>query len=215
MIRFESHYNAQTEWNEIKKTVKQKIVSYLDRWNKVSQPELVPPKKSLGKKYGIPKTIRQKRTFSFDDDPNRKATDSAHATLTIGKRKAPTEIDDLETNMIANETSWIVSQELILSDLEKISQRNDSLIQVESMGLLTDENQKILNKLIKQQQQNTSDLKRLQSRQRASMRLRERKKRYVEQLCIVNPVVADELTKVFRSVTTTKYNTNANRSRLS
>jgi hypothetical protein len=69
------------------------------------------------------------------------------------------------------------------------------------MGLLTAENQKTLKKLIEQKQQRTNDLKRLQAKQRASTRYRERKKRHIEQLCVSNPDVAVELAKVFRPTT--------------
>jgi hypothetical protein len=69
------------------------------------------------------------------------------------------------------------------------------------MGLLTAENQKTLKKLIDQKQQRTNDLKRLQAKQRASIRYRERKKRHVEKLCASNPDVAAELSKVSRPST--------------
>jgi hypothetical protein len=135
------------------------------------------------------------------------------------------EIDDLEAELLEKEKSWIVRsaekaaakktessaeddinkiktpvQKTVLEDLTEISQRIENLIQVKSMGLLTAENQKQLKKLIDQKEQRTADLKRLQSRQRASMRYRERKKRYVEQLCVSNPDVATELSKVCRPI---------------
>ncbi|CAF4536559.1 unnamed protein product, partial [Rotaria magnacalcarata] len=69
------------------------------------------------------------------------------------------------------------------------------------MGLLTAENQKTLKKLVEQKKRRTTDLKRLQSKQRASIRYRERKKRRVEQLCASNPEVAAELSKVIRPTT--------------
>jgi len=90
------------------------------------------------------------------------------------------------------------AQESVLKDLKEISERIANLIQVKSMGLLTAENQKTLKKLIEQKKQRTTDLKRLQSKQRASTRYRERKKRRVEQLCAANPEVAAELSKIFR-----------------
>ena len=129
----------------------------------------------------------------------------------------------MEAELLAKEKSWIVrsaekvakkkaqaaanaeadktktpAQETVLKDLTEISERIANLIQVKSMGLLTAENQKKLKKLIQQKQDRTSDLKRLQSRQRASTRYRERQKRHIEQLCASNPEVATELSQVFR-----------------
>ncbi|CAF4897307.1 unnamed protein product, partial [Rotaria magnacalcarata] len=59
-------------------------------------------------------------------------------------------------------------QETVLKDLQQISERIENLIQVKSMGLLTAENQKTLKKLVEQKKRRTTDLKRLQSKQRAS-----------------------------------------------
>ncbi|CAF1273702.1 unnamed protein product [Adineta steineri] len=206
--------------------VKKKIVEYLDMWNKAGQPELTPSKKTPNKKDSASKTSAKKRTLSPDndhqnDDPNRKLNFTSPVTPTSNKRKALIEIDDLESELTTNEQSWIMrsaeklaakkkietpesekikapAQESILSDLNEISERIDNLIQVKSMGLLTAENQKKLKKLIEQKQQRSSDLKRLQSRQRASARFREKKKREVEKLCATNPIAAVELSKVFR-----------------
>jgi hypothetical protein len=137
------------------------------------------------------------------------------------------EIDEMDEEIIAKEKPWIILsaekaakkkaktpvkteddkiktpvQETVLSDLKEISERIANLIQVKSMGLLTSDNQRTLKKLIEQKQKRTTDLKRLQSKQRASTRYRERKKRRVEQLCAANPDVAAELSKVFRPTAT-------------
>ena len=93
------------------------------------------------------------------------------------------------------------AQQSILNDLTEISQRIENLVQVKNMGLLTAENQKTLKKLMVQKQERMSDLKRLQSKQRASTRYRERQKRHIEQLCVSNPEVAAELSKVSRPTT--------------
>jgi len=69
------------------------------------------------------------------------------------------------------------------------------------MGLSTPDNQRTLKKLIEQKKSRTADLKRLQSKQRASTRYRERKKRRVEELCSQNPDVALELSKIYRPTT--------------
>jgi hypothetical protein len=212
--------------------VQKKTTQYLDMWNKAGRPELPPSKKTPTKKDGTSRSNSRKRTFSSDDDkqnddPNYDSNSVEPVTPTSAKRKALIEIDDLEADLLAKEKSWIVRsaekaaakkkadaateaekvkapvQESVLNELKQISERIENLIQVKSMGLLTAENQKKLKKLIEQKQQRTTDLKRLQARQRASTRYRERQKRHVEQICVTNPAAAAELSKVFRPTTTT------------
>lgn len=148
-------------------------------------------------------------------------------TPTFSKRRNTQSTEEMDEETLAKEKPWIArsnqkaakkkaqaqakaaakaeedkirtpAQEAVLKDLKEISERIANLIQVKSMGLLTPENQKTLKKLIEQKKQRTTDLKRLQSKQRASTRYRERKKRRVEQLCATNPEVAAELSKIFR-----------------
>lgn len=224
----ESHHNAQTEWNEIKKDqdlVQEKISQYLAKWNNAGRPE-TPPKKTSKQKSITPKRNSQKRTFSSDDDtqnddPNiiklkTPTSSKRQATSSTGlielddelklKEKSPT-INSTETtpkktvrtpNSEKNKTP---AQETILNDLTTISERIENLIQVKSMGLLTAENQRTLKKLIEQKKERTANLKRLQARQLASTRYREKQKRNIEKLCISNPEIATEFSQVFRSST--------------
>ncbi|CAF1599177.1 unnamed protein product [Rotaria sp. Silwood1] len=179
-----------------------------------------------GKKGSTKNKITRKRTHSSEDeDPNYDPDIVETETPTFSKRKN-TSTDDMDAETLAKEKPWIArsnekaakkkaqaqakaakvendkiktpAQESVLKDLKEISERIANLIQVKSMGLLTPENQKTLKKLIEQKKQRTTDLKRLQSKQRASTRYRERKKRRVEQLCASNPEVAAELSKIFR-----------------
>ncbi|CAF1956312.1 unnamed protein product [Rotaria magnacalcarata] len=209
--------------------VKQKITEYLDIWNKTGQSEHESsPKKSPNKSNTTtPKRSSRKRNFSSDDDeqnrdPNYDPNIVEAVTPTFSRRKASIETDEI----VEKEKSWILLsaekaakkkarataqteadkikapvQETVLKDLQQISERIENLIQVKSMGLLTAENQKTLKKLVEQKKRRTTDLKRLQSKQRASIRYRERKKRRVEQLCASNPEVAAELSKVIRPTT--------------
>ncbi|CAF0723111.1 unnamed protein product [Rotaria sp. Silwood1] len=235
MARCVSHQSAQTEWNQIKKDenfVKQKITEYLDLWNKAGQPEREPSSKKLHKKKnGTPKNDSRQQNFSSDDDEQNRDPNSIEClTPTSSKRKLSVELDELESELLEKEKSWIMrsaekvakkkaqtigkspqsdtekvktpAQESVLKDLNEISQRIANLIQVKSMGLLTAENQKTLKKLIEQKQKRTGDLKRLQSKQRASTRYREKQKRQVEKLCASNPQIAVELSKAFRPPTT-------------
>lgn len=174
-----------------------------------------------------PKKSTRKRTHSSDDeDPNYDPNVVESETPTFSKRKNQVNEEEMDAETLAKEKPWVArsnekaakkkaqaqakaekieidkirtpAQESVLKDLKEISERIANLIQVKSMGLLTAENQKTLKKLIEQKKQRTTDLKRLQSKQRASTRYRERKKRRVEQLCAANPEVAAELSKIFR-----------------
>ena len=181
-----------------------------------------------GKKGPTKKNTRKRTHSSEDDDPNYDPNVVESETPTFTKRKSQS-IEEMDAETLAKEKPWIArsnakaakkkaqaqaraakaesekiktpAQESVLKDLQEISERIANLIQVKSMGLLTAENQKTLKKLIEQKKQRTTDLKRLQSKQRASTRYRERKKRRVEQLCATNPEVAAELSKIFRPAT--------------
>jgi hypothetical protein len=177
------------------------MAEYLEKWNQAGRPERESPPK---KKGGTPKKSPKKRTYSSDDDnQNDDPAIVAPVTPTL-KRKASMEsikmdgeIDD-ESEM---DKSKAPAQELVLQDLTEISERIGNLIQVKNMGLLTGELQKQLKKLLEQKQQRTNELKRLQAKQRAQTRYRERKKRCVEQLCVSHPDVAAELSKIFKPIT--------------
>mgnify|MGYP006892775658 FL=1 len=181
-----------------------------------------------GKKSAAKKTSRKRAHSSDDDDhdPNYDPDVVETETPTFSKRRSQINEEDMDPETLAKEKPWIArsnekaakkkaqaqaqaakvesekiktpAQEAVMKDLKEISERIANLIQVKSMGLLTAENQKTLKKLIEQKKQRTTDLKRLQSKQRASTRYRERKKRRVEQLCAANPEVAAELSKIFR-----------------
>ncbi len=192
--------------------MKRKIAEYLEKWKKSGRPERAPSaKKSPIKKGGTPKKDFQNRTFSSDDDvQNDDPNIIKSITPTTSKSKASIDIIEIDNEISAKEKkspSPIQSdaekikapvQGSVLKDLTEITQRIESLVQIKSMGLLTPENHRTLKKLIEQKEQRTNDLKRLQARQRASTRYRERQKQRVEQLCVSNPDIAAELSKVIR-----------------
>ena len=162
--------------------MKRKITEYLDQWNRAGRPELEPSRKSSRKKDGTPKQDFQKRTFSSGDDTQN--ADPNTITPTPSKRKPSIEIIEIDDESPSKEKSKAPAQESILNDLTHISQQIESLIQLKSMGLLTAENQMTLDKLMAQKQQQTGVLKRLQGKQRASARFREKKRQQVQQLCV-------------------------------
>ncbi len=182
-----------------------------------------------GKKGSTKKNTRKRSHSSENEDPNYDPNVVESEVPTFTKRKSQSNEEEMDAETLAKEKPWIArsnekaakkkaqaqakaakvendkiktpAQESVLKELKEISERIANLIQVKSMGLLTAENQKTLKKLIEQKKQRTTDLKRLQSKQRASTRYRERKKRRVEQLCAANPEVAAELSKIFRPTT--------------
>ncbi|CAF3134085.1 unnamed protein product [Rotaria socialis] len=208
--------------------VRKKITEYLDIWNKAGAQPVEQKKTvaTNGKKVPTKRSTRKRALSSEDDDPNYDPNVVESVEPTFSKRKNTQVPEEMDEETIAKEKPWIArsnakaakkkaqaqakavqidnekiktpAQESVLKDLKEISERIANLIQVKSMGLLTPENQKTLKKLIEQKKQRTTDLKRLQSKQRASTRYRERKKRRVEQLCAQNPEVAAELSKIFR-----------------
>jgi hypothetical protein len=190
-------------------------------------PETKKPAQTNGKKGPTKRTTRKRTHSSDDEDPNFDPNVVETEEPTFSKRKTQSTEEEMDAETLAKEKPWVArsnekaakkkaqaqakaaaksesekvktpAQESVLKDLKEISERIANLIQVKSMGLLTAENQKTLKKLIEQKKQRTTDLKRLQSKQRASTRYRERKKRRVEQLCAANPEVAAELSKIFR-----------------
>ena len=210
--------------------MRKRITEYLDVWNQSgaqtkAKKSNAPP---VEKKPAAKKTTRKRTRSSDDEDPNYDPDVVEPEAPTFSRRTAPT-TDAMDAETLAKEKPWIArsnekaakkraqaaakaaqvetdkiktpAQESVLKDLKEISERIANLIQVKSMGLLTAENQKTLKKLIEQKKQRTTDLKRLQSKQRASTRYRERKKRRVEQLCAANPDVAAELSKIGRPAT--------------
>ncbi|CAF1181124.1 unnamed protein product, partial [Didymodactylos carnosus] len=71
-------------------------------------------------------------------------------------------------------------------------------VQVKNMGLSTADNAKQLKKLVQARKKKAQELKRLQSKQRASNKYRDKRKKKVEQLCESNPDLAKELGKIYR-----------------
>ncbi|CAF0991460.1 unnamed protein product [Didymodactylos carnosus] len=211
-----SHHSAQTEWNAIKKNeelVKEKIEEYLEIYNRSGAAGL--PEQPSRK--AMKKAKKQKRLDggSDDDDPviqqvvasveatrqTTPAPTTTSAPTTNGSPPKPATNGSVSATNGANsklEKSKAPAQEQALKELAEINERIASLVQVKNMGLSTAENQKQLKKLCEQRKAKTNDIKRLQSKQRASTRYRERKKRKVEHLCATNPVIAAELTKVYR-----------------
>jgi hypothetical protein len=69
------------------------------------------------------------------------------------------------------------------------------------MGMSTEETNHTLKKLIRQKKERSTELSLLQSKQRAGLRYRQRRKKHIENLCSADPEVATELLKLYKPST--------------
>jgi len=74
------------------------------------------------------------------------------------------------------------------------------------MGMSTEETNHTLKKLIRQKKERSTELSLLQSKQRAGLRYRQRRKKHLENLCIADPEVATELLKLYKPSTIAVHN---------
>jgi hypothetical protein len=74
------------------------------------------------------------------------------------------------------------AQERTYKELNSINQRIATLVQVRQMGLSTPENHKQLKELMRDRKKKAFEIKRLQSRQRASNKYRVKKRKIVKDL---------------------------------
>ncbi|CAF1070651.1 unnamed protein product [Rotaria sp. Silwood1] len=93
------------------------------------------------------------------------------------------------------------AQEGVVQEIKEISERIASLVQVKNMGLSTPDSNHTLKKLLEQKRERTAELSRLQSKQRSSLRYRERKKRNIASICDADPEVAATLLKLYKPAT--------------
>ena len=92
-------------------------------------------------------------------------------------------------------------QEGVLNEIKEISERIASLVQVKNMGLSTTESNQTLKKLLEQKKDRAAELRCLRSKQRSSQRYRQRKKRYIQELCDAEPEIAAGLLKHYKPTT--------------
>ncbi|CAF3398459.1 unnamed protein product, partial [Rotaria sp. Silwood2] len=90
------------------------------------------------------------------------------------------------------------AQERAYNELNAISDRIASLVQVKQMGLFTAENRKQLKQLMKDRQTKTFEIKRLQSKQRASTRYKDSRKKIVDHLFETKPELHPQLKKLYQ-----------------
>ncbi|CAF0743506.1 unnamed protein product [Didymodactylos carnosus] len=203
-----SHHSAQTEWNTIKKNeelVKEKIEEYLEIYNRSSTPSLPEPQPVIPKPKKAKKKKAKKRARSDLSDTEiediERTMSFAPVTIPSNIRPGPNGISNQAASYIPyskQQKTKAPAQELTLRELNDINERIASLVQVKNMGLSTVENAKQLRKLVEQRKRKAQELKRLQSKQRASNKYRDKRKKKVEQLCESNPELATELSKIYR-----------------
>ncbi|CAF1277160.1 unnamed protein product [Adineta steineri] len=90
------------------------------------------------------------------------------------------------------------AQERIYKELSSINERIASLVQVRQMGLATAENKKQLKQLMKDRKKKGYELKRLQSKQKASNKYRVKRRKIVDHLFETKPELHPQLNKLYR-----------------
>ncbi|CAF3356407.1 unnamed protein product [Rotaria socialis] len=90
------------------------------------------------------------------------------------------------------------AQERAYKELSAINERIASLVQVRQMGLSTPENKKQLKQLMVDRKKKAYELKRLQSKQRASNKYRNKQKKIVDNLLESKPELGPQLNKLYR-----------------
>jgi hypothetical protein len=143
------------------------------------------------------RTIR--KSTDIDEDANQ-----PWVIRGIEKAKARVEahLAKIEAKRLAKENRIKApAQEAIAQEIKEIGERIANLIQVKNMGLSTDETNHTLKKLIRQKKERSTELSLLQSKQRAGLRYRQRRKKHIEKLCSADPEVATELLKLYKPST--------------
>ena len=122
-------------------------------------------------------------------------------SLERARARAEAHLAKLEARRVARENRVKTpAQEAVIQEIKEISERIESLVQVKNMGLSTSESSRTLKKLLEQKKDRTGELSRLQSKQRAAMRYRQRKKRCVESICAADPEVASDLLRLYKPI---------------
>ncbi|CAF0900718.1 unnamed protein product [Rotaria sordida] len=106
-------------------------------------------------------------------------------------------VDGVQLEPLSTQTRQ-PAQERVFRELSAINDRIASLIQVKQMGLLTLENRKQLKQLIKDRKTKAFQLKRLQSKTKASFRYRDKRRRIIEYLFETKPELRPRLKKLYR-----------------
>ncbi|CAF4260586.1 unnamed protein product [Rotaria sp. Silwood2] len=90
------------------------------------------------------------------------------------------------------------AQDRAFKELSSINERIASLVQVRQMGLSTPENRRQLKQLMKERRKKAYELKRLQSKQKASNKYRIKRRKIVEHLFETKPELHPQLNKLYR-----------------
>ena len=188
-----SHDQGLAEWNRIKNNeelVKEKIEQYLETFNQ-SRP-------NNDQETTVRQVRRQEEDEEEDEIDQDEEEDEEEEKEEVPqkkcwkKKKRKVVIDD---EIIEDPSDLTVvngtrieplskqkrqpAQEKAYKELSSINERIVSLVQVKQMGLATEENKKQLKQLMKDRRKKAFELKRLQSKQRASNKYRNKRRRIV------------------------------------
>ena len=141
------------------------------------------------------------RDASKQTDFNDENKPWVRLSLERARARAEAHMAKLEARRLARENRIKTpAQETVIQQIKEISERIESLVQVKNMGLSTSESSRTLKKLLEQKKERDTELRNLQSKQRAAMRYRQRKKRCVESICEADPEVAADLLRLYKPI---------------
>lgn len=199
-----SHDQGLAEWNRIKNNeelVKEKIEQYLETYNQ-SRPNI-----------DQETTVRQVRRQEEDEEEDEIDHDDEQDEEEEEKEEVPQKkwwkkkkrkvviddeiIEDPSDLTVVNGTrieplskqKRQPAQEKAYKELSSINERIVSLVQVKQMGLATEENKKQLKQLMRDRKKKAFELKRLQSKQRASNKYRNKRRKIVRLFPLHSPEI--------------------------
>ncbi len=200
-------YDAQVEWNKYKwneEYLKEKTEEYLEIFNQSvasSGQNLARTTSSVPSEERLSKNKENETSdeedwnhldeFDDDDDDQEAKEKNPKKIFYSRKRKPPVDDEIIEdpTQLPAlpggplqplDKQKRQPAQQRVYNELSDINQRIASLVQVKQMGLSTPENHKQLKQLMKDRKVKAFQLKRLQSRQRASNKYRVKQRKIVK-----------------------------------
>jgi hypothetical protein len=152
-----------------------------------------PSKKTKNKENGTDdeEEEEEEESNSSDDlDDDQENKEAKKKKIYYGRKRKPTdeeliedptELSSIPLEPLAKEKRQ-PAQERTYKELNSINQRIATLVQVRQMGLSTPENHKQLKELMRDRKKKAFEIKRLQSRQRASNKYRVKKRKIVKDL---------------------------------
>ncbi|CAF1123631.1 unnamed protein product [Rotaria sp. Silwood1] len=212
------HHDAQVQWNEIKwneEYAKEKIEGYLEIYNKLGAPSNEERPKidqsndttnqittDNKQSNGLDDLDEDKQEDDDDEEKKRKTTKKSYYVrkcklideeLIEDSKQLPA-INDIPLEPLEKHKRQ-PAQERAFKELSAINDRIASLVQVKQMDLSTPENRK---QLMQERKKKACELRRLQQKQRASIKYRVKRRKIIEHLLETKPELHPQLKKFYR-----------------